>query len=68
VKTFTSRDELRQAAGSLLGSSVWLTIDQDRVNLFADATGDHQWIHVDEQRAATGPFGATIARGRAESL
>lgn len=61
MKVFTSREELQQAAGTLLGSSKWLTIEQDRVNQFADATGDHQWIHVDEQRAATGPFGGTIA-------
>ena len=63
MKVFTSRDELQQAAGTLLGSSEWLTIEQDRVNQFADATGDHQWIHIDEQRAATGPFGGTIAHG-----
>src|SRR5690606_25809535 len=41
----------------------WLAIDQQRINLFADATGDHQWIHVDPERAATGPFGKTIAHG-----
>ena len=43
--------------------SEWITVDQDRVNLFADATGDHQWIHVDVERATTGPFGAPIAHG-----
>ncbi len=49
--------------GTQLGSSSWLAIDQDRVNLFADATGDHQWIHVDPERAKEGPFGACIAHG-----
>ncbi len=50
-------------SGRHLGWSDWHVIDQDQVNLFADATGDHQWIHVDPQRAASGPFGATIAHG-----
>ena len=49
--------------GQHLGYSDWLEIDQDRINLFADATGDHQWIHVDPERAAEGPFGACIAHG-----
>jgi acyl dehydratase len=49
--------------GEELGTSEWLEIDQDRVNAFADATGDHQWIHVDVERAAGGPFGGTIAHG-----
>jgi acyl dehydratase len=56
-------DELRALAGADLGHSSWLEITQDRVNAFADATGDHQWIHVDVDRAATGPFGGTIAHG-----
>ena len=60
---FTSPDELPGAIGSHLGHSEWLEIDQDRINLFADATGDHQWIHVDPERAKQGPFGATIAHG-----
>ncbi len=47
----------------MIGHSDWVTITQDAVNLFADATGDHQWIHVDPERAATGPFGTTIAHG-----
>lgn len=51
------------AVGEHLGDSSWVQIDQDRINLFADATGDHQWIHVDPERAAAGPFGATIAHG-----
>jgi acyl dehydratase len=49
--------------GELLGTSDWLEIDQERVDRFADATGDHQWIHVDVERAAAGPFGGTIAHG-----
>jgi len=54
---------LRKLAGADLGASDWLTVTQDRVNKFADATDDHQWIHVDTERARTGPFGATIAHG-----
>lgn len=49
--------------GTDLGSSDWLEIDQQRIDLFAEATGDHQWIHVDPERAAQGPFGKTIAHG-----
>jgi len=56
-------DGVRAAVGTHLGHSDWLTVEQDRVNQFADATGDHQWIHVDPDRAATGPFGAPIAHG-----
>ena len=56
-------DAVRAAVGSHLGHSGWLQVDQDRVDLFAEATGDHQWIHVDPARAAAGPFGATIAHG-----
>uniref|UniRef100_UPI00356402CB MaoC family dehydratase n=1 Tax=Nocardioides sp. TaxID=35761 RepID=UPI00356402CB len=56
-------DEITAAIGEDLGSSDWLTIDQERVDTFADATDDHQWIHVDVERAATGPFGGTIAHG-----
>jgi acyl dehydratase len=63
MRTFTSPEELLAAAGDELGTSDWLTITQDAVNLFADATGDHQWIHVDPERAAAGPFGTTIAHG-----
>ncbi len=55
--------ELRDAAGADLGYSDWLTVDQRRIDAFADATGDHQWIHVDPERAATGPFGRTVAHG-----
>jgi len=56
-------DAVRAAVGSHLGYSDWLEIDQARVDLFADATGDHQWIHVDPERAKDGPFGAPIAHG-----
>ena len=63
MRTFTTLDELSDAVGEDLGTSEWLLIDQERVNAFADATGDHQWIHVDEQRAKEGPFGGTIAHG-----
>jgi len=56
-------DELKALAGADLGHTGWLEITQDRVNAFADATNDHQWIHVDRERAAAGPFGGTIAHG-----
>jgi acyl dehydratase len=62
-RIFTSADDLRAATGEQLGHSEWLEVDQKRIDLFADATGDHQWIHVDAERAADGPFGATIAHG-----
>ncbi len=62
-RIFTSADELRAAVGEQLGHSDWLEIDQRRIDLFAEATGDHQWIHVDAGRAAEGPFGTTIAHG-----
>ncbi|MBP2708404.1 MaoC family dehydratase [Microbispora sp. RL4-1S] len=55
--------EIRALAGTDLGRSGWLEVTQERVNTFADATGDHQWIHVDPERAAQGPFGGTIAHG-----
>ena len=60
---FENPSELLQAQGKHLGFSDWLEIDQTRINLFAEATGDHQWIHVDPERAAQGPFGKTIAHG-----
>jgi acyl dehydratase len=60
---FHTADELRAAVGTHLGFSDWLEIDQDRIDRFADATGDHQWIHVDPARAADGPYGRTIAHG-----
>jgi acyl dehydratase len=55
--------ELEQSAGTELGVSEWHALDQRTIDLFADATGDHQWIHVDPERAADGPFGGTVAHG-----
>lgn len=60
---FSSPDEVVAAIGHSLGESEWLMIDQKRIDAFAGATGDHQWIHVDPERAKSGPFGATIAHG-----
>ncbi|GAB3681636.1 MaoC family dehydratase [Actinocorallia lasiicapitis] len=60
---FKDLDALAAAVGTELGVSDWITIDQDRVDRFADATEDHQWIHVDAERAAEGPYGRTIAHG-----
>ncbi|MCF3129944.1 MaoC family dehydratase [Streptomyces olivochromogenes] len=62
-RIFTSPDELRAAVGEQLGHTDWVEIDQKRIDLFADATGDHQWIHVDPEKAALGPFKTTIAHG-----
>ncbi|UGQ13147.1 MaoC family dehydratase [Yinghuangia sp. ASG 101] len=63
MRVFTSFDEFAAQKGEHLGYSDWHVVDQDRINLFAEATGDHQWIHVDPERAKDGPFGATIAHG-----
>lgn len=63
MRTFTSIDEVADAAGSDIGTSEWFEVDQERINTFADATLDHQWIHVDTDAAAAGPFGTTIAHG-----
>jgi len=63
MRTFTTLDEVAGAANTDMGTTGWLVVDQERINLFADATGDHQWIHVDEERAKQGPFGTTIAHG-----
>ncbi len=63
VRVVPSITELQALVGTELGVSDWLEITQERVNLFADATGDHQWIHVDPERAAEGTFGGTIAHG-----
>jgi acyl dehydratase len=60
---FATPAELKTAVGQHLGYSDWLAITQERINTFADATGDHQWIHVDPERAKAGPFGACIAHG-----
>jgi acyl dehydratase len=63
MRVFNGIDELKQAVGEHLGHSDWHTVTQEKVDLFADATGDHQWIHVDPERAKAGPFGGTIAHG-----
>lgn len=63
MREFNSVAELQAARGEHLGYSDWHLVSQDQINLFAEATGDHQWIHVDEARAAAGPFGGTIAHG-----
>ena len=61
--SFDNPAALLEAVGTDLGHTDWLQIDQERINLFAEATGDHQWIHVDPEKAAEGPFGKTIAHG-----
>ena len=63
MRVFTTFEEIEAAAGQEIGTSDWVEITQQRVNQFADATGDHQWIHVDHERATAGPFGGTIAHG-----
>ena len=63
MKTFATPSALLDAVGHDLGVTDWLEIDQKRINAFALATGDEQWIHVDPERAAAGPFGGTIAHG-----
>ena len=63
MRVFDSVTEFAQAVGQTLSTSEWHTITQEQIYRFADATGDHQWIHVDVDRAATGPFQATIAHG-----
>ncbi|HIW92598.1 MAG TPA: MaoC family dehydratase [Candidatus Corynebacterium avicola] len=63
TRTFTSIEQLQAATGEALGTSAWRTVTQSQVDQFADATDDHQWVHVDVDRAADGPFGGTIAHG-----
>jgi acyl dehydratase len=63
MRVFASPDELRGAVGEQLGYSPWRVVEQAQVTAFAEVTGDRQWIHVDPQRAAAGPFGTTIAHG-----
>lgn len=60
---FDSHQSVLDAVGNQLGSSEWMTMTQERIDTFADATDDHQWIHVDTKKAAEGPFGATVAHG-----
>jgi acyl dehydratase len=63
MKVFDGLGEFAAAQGEQLGPTEWMEISQDRVDQFADVTNDHQWIHVDPERAASGPFGGTIAHG-----
>jgi acyl dehydratase len=63
MKTFHGLSAVEEAVGSHLGYSPWIPVTQRNIDLFAEATGDHQWIHVDPVKAATGPFGGTIAHG-----
>ena len=63
MRVFTTFEEIEAAAGQEVGTGEWVEITQERVDRFADATGDHQWIHVDVERAKAGPFGGTIAHG-----
>ncbi|BBG05181.1 MULTISPECIES: MaoC family dehydratase [Pseudonocardia] len=63
MRVFDGVDELRAAKGTEIGTSEWFAVEQERINGFADATEDHQWIHIDAEKAADGPFGGTIAHG-----
>lgn len=63
MRTFEKISDLQGLVGQELGVSDWVTITQEQINKFADATGDHQWIHIDPERAKSGPFGTTIAHG-----
>lgn len=63
MKTFQTLSDLAACVGQEVAVSDWITITQEQVNLFAEATGDHQWIHIDVERAKKGPFGAPIAHG-----
>ena len=63
MRTFQTIAELKDLLGQEIGVSDWITVTQERIQLFADATNDHQWIHVDAERAKAGPFGTTIAHG-----
>ena len=63
MRRFANLEEFAASKGEHLGYSSWHQVTQQQINLFADATGDHQWIHTDPERAAAGPFGATIAQG-----
>lgn len=63
MRTVTGIEELQGLVGQHLGTSEWVEVTQERIDQFAEATGDHQWIHVDADKAAAGPFGKTIAHG-----
>ncbi|MFE1886936.1 MaoC family dehydratase [Streptomyces diastatochromogenes] len=63
AKTFQGLDELEKAVGTVIGRSAWHIVTQNDIDRFADVTGDHQWIHVDPEKAAKGPYGTTVAHG-----
>ena len=63
MRSFEHCADLQSLIGQELGVSDWITVTQERIQMFAEATGDHQWIHLDAERAAKGPFGTTIAHG-----
>ena len=63
MRLFENLEQIEAAVGQHVGHSEWMEITQARIDAFADATGDHQWIHVDPERAADGPYGTTIAHG-----
>ncbi|MDO9435897.1 MaoC family dehydratase [Hydrogenophaga sp.] len=63
MQTYQNIEDLAPLVGEVIGTSDWLTVDQQRIQQFADATGDQQWIHVDVERAKSGPFGGAIAHG-----
>ncbi len=63
MRQFADVEELKTAVGQVLGDSEWVTVSQEMIDRFADATGDHQWIHVDRERAKASPLGTTIAHG-----
>ncbi len=63
MRVFETVSEMKDLVGQEIGVSEWITVTQERIQLFADATNDHQWIHLDAERAKAGPFGATIAHG-----
>jgi len=63
MRSFDKLTDLQALVGQEIGTSDWVVVDQKRIDAFADATGDHQWIHVDPVRAAAGPFGSTVAHG-----
>ena len=63
MRTFSTFEEIESATGEEVGTTEWVEITQERVDQFAEATGDHQWIHVDVEKAKDGPFGGTIAHG-----
>ena len=63
MRHFAKLQDLQSLVGQEIGASEWISVDQERIDKFAEATGDHQWIHVDPVKAAQGPFGTTIAHG-----